>query len=56
MTKSRTSMNKIRKVLKLSSEGHFSLRDIASLSGVSKSTISHYSKLFRDIYSTALVC
>lgn len=47
MTRSRTSMNKIRKVLKLSSEGQFSLREIASLSGVSKSTISHYIKLFQ---------
>jgi len=52
MTKSRTSMNKIRKVLKLSNEGQFSLRDIASLSGVSKSTISHYIKLFQEISLT----
>ena len=54
MTRSRTSMNKIRKVLRHSEKGRLSVREIASLTGISKSTISHYIKLFRDISLTLL--
>jgi len=41
-------MNKIRKILKYTDEAHLSVREIASLTGISKTTVSHYISRFRQ--------
>lgn len=48
MSRKRISMNKIRKLLRYSEESKLSLREIESLTGISKTTVSHYISRFNN--------
>jgi transposase len=48
MSRKRISMNKVRKILKYSVESELSTREIESLTGISKTTVSHYISRFKS--------